>query len=217
MKRLLGSVIVLTALTAVVGAHHPLAAQLSFAINGGYVSSTFYGADAEDVESESGFDVGASLGIPLGGGRVALSPGVYWVQKGSGLVLDGIEGAFSTAYLEIPVLLSVGLTPPESSTAFRLFAGPQVSFETACDVSATEGTTTVEFSCDDAGIDERNTTDFGVVVGALVGFPIAESIQLQFSGGADFGLQTLDAEDDPWDIRNRSFFVNAGLAFPLGG
>jgi hypothetical protein len=217
MQRLLGSFALLAILALVVGAPHPLAAQVTLGINGGFVSSTFYGSDAEETESESGFNIGASLGIPFGSGRVALSPGVYWVQKGSGVVLDGIDGSFSTAYLEIPVLLSVGLTSPESSTAFRIFGGPQVSFETACDVSATDGSVTLEASCDDAEIVERNTVDFGLVFGAMVGFPLGERVQLQLSGGADFGFQTLDAEDDPWDIRNRSFFVNAGLAFPLGG
>jgi hypothetical protein len=217
MKRLLGSIVLLATLTLFTGADRALDAQLYLGVNGGFVSSTYVGDDAEDTESESGFNIGATLAIPLGSGRLALAPGIYWIQKGTGIVIDGIDGAFSTAYLEIPVLLSVGLTPAESSVAFSLFGGPQVSFETSCDISASDGSITIESSCDDADFTERNTVDFGAIFGAMVGFPMGETLQLQLSGGMDLGLRTLDAEDDPWDIRNRSFFLNAGVAFPLGG
>jgi hypothetical protein len=217
MQRLLASVVLLGTLTLLAETPRPLAAQVSLGINGGFVSSTFYGDDADSAESESGFNVGASLAVPLGSGRLALSPGLYWVQKGAGITDAGVSGVISTAYLEIPVLLSVGLTPPESTTAFRVFAGPQVSFETGCDVSASEGSITVEASCDDADFTERTKTDLGLILGAMVGFPLGETVELQLSGGVDFGLRTLDAEADPVDLKNRAFFVNAGVAFPLGG
>ncbi|UCC24772.1 MAG: PorT family protein [Gemmatimonadales bacterium] len=217
MQRLLASIVLLATVTLVAETPRPLAAQLSLGINGGLTSSTFYGDDAEDTANETGFNIGASLAIPLGEGRLALAPGLYWVQKGTGIDLDGVDAAFSTAYIEIPVLLSVGLTPPESGTSFRVFGGPQVSFETACDVSASEGSISVEASCDDVDFTERTTTDFGLILGAMVGFPMGETLQLQLSGGVDFGLRTLDAETDPADLKNRSLFLNVGVAFPLGG
>jgi hypothetical protein len=217
MKRFLGSFVLLSTLTLFAGAYSALDAQLYLGVNGGLTSSTFYGDDAEDTESETGFNVGASLAIPLGSGRLALAPGLYWVQKGAGLTLFDVDAAFTVAYLEIPVLLSVGLTPAESAVAFSLFGGPQISFETSCDISATDGSVTVESSCDDADFTERTTTDVGAIFGAMVGFPLGETLQLQLSGGLDFGLRTLDAETDPADLKNRSFFVNVGLAFPLGG
>ncbi len=214
MKKFMGAFVV--AAFAGVAVAQPSDAQLTLGINGGYVSSTFTGDDVVDAESESGFNVGASLGIPLGSGRFAFSPGVYWVQKGAGLTIDGISGSISPSYLEIPVLVSVTVTPDDSPAAFRIFAGPQFSIEVGCDVSAESGGVSAETSCDDAGFEERQSTDFGAIVGGLVAFPVSERLMLQLSGGADFGLRTLDSSSEEEDVKNRAFFINAGVAFPLG-
>ncbi len=63
---------------------------------------------------------------------------------------------------------------------------------------------------EDCESDEVSTTDYGIIVGGGVaagGF-IA---QVAF----DYSLKTLDAEDDPFDIKNKAFYVLVGWMFRL--
>lgn len=195
------------------------ASQMSLGIGGGIVSSNFTGDDAElaDSEAETGISVGAWLAIPIAN-RVSVVPGAHYVQKGASFTEAGVGTASLTgSYLEIPLLLSVSLTPAESSVGFSVFAGPEVAFEMSCKISVSSGSASVSDDCDPADVDERQTLDIGALIGAGVQFPLNERVSLMFSGGADLGLRTLDTSADPADIKNRAFFGSVAVAFPIGG
>jgi hypothetical protein len=191
-------------------------AQMSVGVGGGIVSATFVGDDADDVDSRTGFSLGAWLAVPLAD-RISIVPGVNYVQKGAQAQVETITATFELSYMEIPVLFSFRLTPAESSTSFNLFAGPSISFEMGCNLKGEVDGTEVSQDCDDAGQDERQTVDFSGIVGGGVTFPISEQFGLNISGGVDFGFRTLDTAEDPSDIKNRAFFGSVALTFPVGG
>jgi hypothetical protein len=195
-------------------------AQMTVGIGGGIVSATFVGDDVDDlnVESRTGFSFGGWLSVPLGD-RIAIVPGASYVQKGTKAAIGTVTATFELSYIEIPVLFSFRLTPAESSTGFNLFAGPSVAFEIGCSLSGEEDGVEVSVDCDDpdADADERQSVDFGGIVGAGVTFPLNERLGLNISGGVDLGLRTLDASTDEDDIKNRAFFGSVALTFPVGG
>ena len=120
-------------------------------------------------------------------------------------------------YFEIPLLASIGLTGPESSVGFSVHAGPTLAFEAGCDIEASDADTTASIDCDTFGFDERESMDLGLMAGATASFPVSEALSIVVSGGANFGLSTLDTSTDPADIKNRSYYLSAFAAFPLGG
>lgn len=194
-------------------------AQLSLGFGGGIVSSTLVGDDTEeaDPQSETGINVGAFLAVPLGS-RVSFVPGAYYVQKGASFTEAGVgEGAIEVSYFEIPLLLSVAVTPDDSSVGFSIFGGPSIAFESGCTISASSGSTSISEDCDPADEDERQTLDVGAMIGAGAQFPVGERFALMVSGGADLGLRTLDSGEDPEDIKHRAFFGSVSLVVPLGG
>ncbi len=181
-------------------------------------SAKFVGdaVDDIDIESRTGFSFGGWLAVPLGD-RVSIVPGATYVQKGTQFdEFADVTATFELAYLEIPVLFSVRLTPAESSTAINLFAGPSIAFEVSCSLSATDGDDSVSEDCD-AEADERESMDFSGIIGGGVGFPINEGLGLNISAGLDMGLTSLDASEDSEDIKNRTFFGSVALTIPVGG
>jgi len=82
---------------------------MTIGVDAGLTSTNFAGddtkVDGEDIfEAKSGFYVGASLGIPLGG-RFGLGTGLYYVEKGADFV-DG-SGGIEFSYFELPVVLQM--------------------------------------------------------------------------------------------------------------
>ena len=200
-----------------------VAAQLVLGVGGGLSSSTWVGSDADDLidpgvdkGSRTGFRFGGFLAIPVSG-RFSIVPGASYVQKGAMYSQGGDELTAKVDYFEIPLLASIGLTGPESSVGFSVHAGPTLAFESGCDLEVSEGGSTASVDCDTFGFDERQSTDFGMMAGATASFPVSEALSIVVSGGANFGLKTLDTSTDPSDIKNRSYYLSAFVAFPLGG
>ena len=216
MKRTLVLTVGLFAASALVSAG--LTAQMVVGVGGGISSSTFYGADADEPGkgSRTGLRVGGFVAIPVAN-RLSVVPAATWVQKGVSYEDSGDELKLKSSYIEVPVLLAVSLTGTESSVGIGVHAGPSVAFEVGCDVEATSGGITASGSCDDGGFSDRQSVDFGALVGATVSVPVGDALSLMFSGGVDFGLRTLDSSDDPDKIKNRSIYGSVFAAFPVGG
>ena len=89
--------------------------------------------------------------------------------------------------------------------------------KTGCSLSGEEGGVEVSVDCDEADAEERESVDFGGMIGAGVTFPLNERLGLNISGGMDMGLKSLDASEDSDDIKNRAFFGTVALTFPVGG
>lgn len=196
-------------------------AQMTLNVGGGLSSATFVGDDAEpspgeEKGSRTGIFAGANLMIPVAA-RFGVAPGVYYVQKGVKFSDSTGESQYKVGYLEIPLLLQAILSSGEGSIAVNIFAGPTISFEVGCDVEASSGGVTASADCDTAGLDERQSTDFGAVAGAGISFPVGERLSIGVSGGVDFGLRTLDSGDPAEDLKNRVIFGGVSVGIPIGG
>lgn len=189
-------------------------AQTMVTVQGGATFATFEGDDADingvDPGTRTGFNFGASLGLPIGE-IMYLTPGLYYVQKGAEYETAGFESSVDLTYLEVPILLQVMLTGPDRPLGLSVFAGPALAFEIGCDISFEE----FSGDCDDGEI-ETKSLDIGALFGAGVSFPVGERVALVVNGGLDLGLTSIDDSAADNDIKNSTFFLDVGLGFPLG-
>jgi len=192
-----------------------LSAQITVGVGVGLVSSTFTGSDIDDddVDSKTGFSFGGWLAIPIGD-RVSIVPGAVYVQKGVTDNESGVDAKISLNYIEIPVVLSVSLTGPDSQVGFNLFGGPAFAFKAGCQLEGSGEGVTVSVDCDEAG-GEVKTLDISGVIGA--GVPAGESLSIWVNGGLDLSLTSWDGSDDSEDVKNRALFLSVGVSFPIGG
>jgi hypothetical protein len=197
-------------------------AQMTLGVGGGVVGATFTGDDAEDF-ADVDASKGTRLGIHVGGfvmipiaERFSIAPGAYYIQKGAEYTLGDETATVETSYIEIPVLVSAALSGPESSPGFNLFAGPTFAFEVGCDISVEGDGGSGSTSCDDVGVDERESLDVGLLGGAGVSFPITETLSLMISAGYELGLRSIITGDNAPDVKNSAFFGSVHVGIPIG-
>lgn len=126
-----------------------------------------------------------------------------------------MEGSIALDYLEIPMLLIVGL-PTDGSVSPHVSVGPAVAFETGCSIEASSMGVTASVDCG-AGEIATKSMDFGVMGGVGVDIAASPSMALTFDVAYTLGLTGLDDSADPEDLKNRAWSFTAGIAFPLGG
>jgi hypothetical protein len=202
----------------------PVDAQARIGLNWGVTFATLEGDDANgpflrtaDLGNETGFFAGASLGLPLDG-ILSITPGLYFVQKGTSWERGIFEGSVELSYIEVPVTIGVAVTSTDRPFGVSLFAGPEIAFEIDCNVEV--GTSTgaeVDTSigqfedCRGEGEEsDRKSIDFGLVFGANVSFG-----PFFVNGGLDMGLTSLDDSDADEDFKNSAWFLGAGIL--IGG
>lgn len=201
--RVMGGGLVLAAILVAPGL---LEAQVGLGPGAGVTFSKLTGDDVEsgDVDTKTGFFVGASLGVPLGG-IVGLNTGVYYVQKGANEGGGG-DNSLDLTYLEIPALLEVQVTGPERPVGVGLFLGPSFGFNLSCE----------DFDGEDCG-DNAKSLDLGALFGAGLAFRAGESATIAVNAGLDLGLTSVDDSSDNLDIKNQAYFIGVGVSWLVGG
>ncbi len=146
-------------------------------------------------EMRPGFYAGVFATLPLGPG-FAIEPGITYAEKGAVLIgtlpfpaLDflnaRVAGTARLAYIDVPVLAKVYLTP-----SFYLYAGPQASFlvsgKARVDASVL-GFSAYKEDFDVAG--QLRKVDFAAVGG--LGYQFENGLGL--SAGYDYGFSSLDS------------------------
>ena len=191
----------------------PLQAQTTLGVKGGINIATVDTnvSDISDlVDSKTGFVGGGFVTLGLGS-LFALQPELLYSQKGFQVDEFGETVKFNTNYIEIPVLLKAQFKLAMLRPA--VYAGPVLSFETSCSLSASE----VSVDCDDelAGVGERKTNEWGAVFGANLDF-ILGSITLILDGRYQLGLTNLaDVPDSDDSVKNNVWQIMAGIGFTL--
>jgi len=199
-----------------------LQAQIVLGFGAGIRSSSI-SLDPDDgdflQDSRSGVSFGGFVGIPISE-TFRIQPGLNYAQKGAADTEDGVDVALELDYVEVPIL-GVFSVPSDGPVGLHLFGGPVLGFEVGCTLSGEQGGVSVDFDCDadDAGIDTKSF-DLGVALGAAVSYATSETMSLFVSGQYGIGLTNIaddpDGESDD-TAKNRSFGVNVGVAFRLGG
>lgn len=204
----------------------PATAQgLAVGIEGGPTFSDMSVEDGSvDFDSRSGFRVAGVVRYGFGG-SLGIESGVGLAQKGAtappaetGLQQD-LE--FNLSYIELPLFLTAAIPTPGYPVTPRIFAGPQVSFESSCEIAATgDGvSTTVDCAAEELGESGLNTesTSFGLVFGGGLDFELGGPLSVTVDGRYDLGLSDINDVTDPdaAEITNRSFAVSGGLLLTL--
>jgi opacity protein-like surface antigen len=175
----------------------------------------------------TGADISNRTGVRIAGvlrygfaGPIGIETGVAWSQKGA-KVADpsgsGLEENVHLDYFQVPLFLTLTIPTGPSPVHPRLFAGPQVGFQSRCNISATDGTTTVSAACDspdlgESGLQTKKTT-FGLAFGGGLDFDVGGPVTLTVDGRYELGLNDINdsgVAGDP-SIKNRSFSISGGL------
>ena len=172
---------------------------------------------AFDSQTDFLFGAFAQFGI---GSKFAIQPEVFYSQNGAKTKNDDPSIKLNLNYIRVPVLLVARLSSRESPMYPILYAGPQVAFETRCQVTGEDDGVSVSFDCDSPELDDAlrtKTTDFGLVFGG--GFEILYSrLTVQLDARYNLGLTNLnDAEDaSEVSVKSRGWSFTLGLGIPIG-
>lgn len=202
----------------------PVSSQVTLGVRAG-ASLSDLSVDTEgvapDLDSRTGFVFGGFADVPLTP-SLSFQPGLQYAQKGAE-VSGEEEGEEVTVgihldYVEIPLLLKYTL-PTTGSLGFNLYGGPALALEVGCELAFQSAGFGADVDCDQgAEADfEIETTSFDV--GALFGGGIAAPLgpgSLLVEVFYNVGLANVfeSAGDDT--IKNRAFYVTAGVGFPVG-
>jgi hypothetical protein len=187
-------------------------AQMQAGIKAGLNISNLSGSDAGSTDSKTGFTGGAFFMYQFSP-MFAIQPEAYYTMKGA--KQTGTEMGYSyTAtlsldYIEIPVLLKLLIPIQGSNINPAIFAGPSIGFNTTHKVKAE-----VQGISAEADIPDVKSTDFGLVFGGGIGFPIGKN-ELGFDIRYILGLGSIDDSAIKSDVKNGVINFNAYFGFSL--
>ncbi|MDP2480878.1 MAG: porin family protein [Candidatus Palauibacterales bacterium] len=223
MKRLATGILSVVLTLALSAAGRPAHAQgLALGVEGGvnfarvHVNPDLTGSD---ISNRTGVRIAGVLRYDFAG-PFGLQTGVAWSQKGA-KVADtsgsGLVEKVKLDYFQVPLFLTLTIPTGPSPVHPRLFAGPQVGIQSRCNISATDGTTTVSAACDSPDLGEgglmTKKTTFGLAFGGGLDFDTGGPVAITVDGRYELGLTDINdsgVSTDP-SIKNRSFSISGGL------
>ena len=176
--------------------------------------ATVGGDDTTGADSRTGLTGGAALVFPLSP-TVGLEVGAFYTQKGATAAEPGVDVSFRLDYIELPVMLRMGLPTSTGAISPHFFVGGVVSFEANCEAEVSvpnTGRVTVE--CDAIGLFTRSP-DYGAIFGGGLDIATGGPVSITLDVFHNFGLTTIDGTVNPGDIKNRSWSIMAGVAVDL--
>lgn len=154
-----------------------------------------------ELEGRTGF----TIGLALDAGKAPLGIGIEALYAKRGLESSSPADSRKLNYIDVPAYLRVAI--PVTGIQPFAYAGPQISFEIACD--------TDEGDCpeNDPGVGERPATTFAAVFGGGLRFGerSAFSVEARYMYGlTDLKLNTVTDSDS---YKDRVFMLLAGMSF----
>jgi len=174
----------------------------------------FEGAEDPDRTWLTAFTGGGF--IRFGAGQIAIQPELFYVTKGVKFEdeANDAEGSLKLDYIEVPVLLFLGLGSGASTP--YVVVGPAFSFEASCSVEAEGGGLSLETDCDEEGAeDNRKKLDVGAMFGAGLAFPAGPG-SIVVDGRFNLGLMNIIDDETDDSFKHRTFSFTAGYQIPLG-
>jgi hypothetical protein len=183
-------------------------AQVKGSVIGGYVSAkvseSFQGATVT-LDSRAGFAAGVGLTREIAH-DIAFAPELLYVQKGFDQTSGTDEFKFKLGYIEVPMLFRANFAG--GSVRPFVTAGPAIAFKVSCSGEASTGGSSVSQDCNVNDGPNLSSTDFGVVIGAGVGYR-----NLTFSARYDAGLANLEKNPPAGEsLKNRAWLFLVSLA-----
>ena len=167
------------------------------------------GSDVQDVKTRTGFVGGVYAAWPLGTGISFQLEALYSMEGAK--ANTGSNGALKLDYIRIPVMLRVAV-PTASMTRPFVALGPSFGFQTKCEISGSNGTTSASASCDAVngiagGGFEHKTFD---VAGRLEAGLTFDTSGRRFIVGGSYSHGFTDIFKDT-DAKNRVFSIFLGI------
>lgn len=187
--------------------------QTTLSFRAGPSIATLGGDDITDADSRTGLNVGAGLNFGISE-NLGVLVGATYAQKGATATGDGAEITFKIDYLEIPVLLQLGV-PTSGSISPRFFLGPAIGAEIGCEIEGTEGGVTVSADCSDFGAPIKSV-DMGAMGGAGLSMSTGGAMSITLDVFYNLGLSTIDDSADADDVKNRAWSILGGVSIPVG-
>jgi hypothetical protein len=190
--------------------------RMTVGAKGGLALASLAGTGAPtEIERSTGAAAGVFLRFDATP-TISLQPELLFVPKGASFKGSWFglptSGELLLTYIEIPVLVRVGLPVNGAGLKPVLFAGPAISFNR----SARATSSTLGFDRERDVEDQTKDLDFGAVAGA--------GLDYRFLGGVlsldlryNLGLVTLDDSGDGEDVKNRAFMFMMGFGIPMRG
>jgi hypothetical protein len=168
-------------------------------------------------DDQTDFVVGAFLQC-ASSGWFALQAEALYSQNGAKAQGEEGEVTLNLNYLRVPVLLMARLASRESPMYPILYAGPQLAFQTRCQVTGEQDGVSQSLGCDDPELEdplETKKVEFGLVIGG--GLEILFSrLTAQLDARYGLGLTNLNAAaPSEVSVKNRGWSFMLGVGIPL--
>lgn len=168
-----------------------------------------YTVASASVDVDQTFDKSNRTGIAGGvflnydAGMLGFQVGAQYTKKGVDLEINNVVNEFDLGYIEFPAVLKLGI--PLGMVKPSVFGGAGLGFNVTCDVSGQD--------CSD-GI---KSSEWMGIAGADLAIYLG-GLSLWADGRYHVGLNDIaDASDVVGDLKNRSWTLQAGIAFNVGG
>lgn len=174
-----------------------------------------------DLEFDSRTGFLAGIYLQCGGiGWFTLQGEVLYSRNGAKAQGDDPALELKLDYIRVPVLFMARLGSAESRVRPMLYAGPQLAFQTRCQISGEEAGESMSLGCSSEELDEpleTNLVEFGLVFGGGIEIPLGKPV-LQLDARYNLGLSNLNAGMDAArvSVKNRNWSFMAGLGIPIG-
>ncbi len=190
----------------------PTVAQTAaLGLKAGYSRSSLSAEGAD--ESVSGFTAGVEFDLASGGTLGGRFGGSYVRKGGAGMVEEGVEGVLDLGYFQLSGLATLAVLGGDEFSADAMF-GPWVAVRVSCDASVSAAGFSIGTSCDEEFNDGGGKAlDFGVALGASVGFPLSGGTRAGFDALYSLGIAP---DVDGGESSTRNLAVRAGVSFPFG-
>ena len=181
------------------------------------------------VDDPADPDFGFDSRTGLVGGAYIQCGGVGWftlqgelLYSRNGAKVTGADPAYTIDldYLRVPVLFMARLSSGESPVLPIAYLGPQVSFQTRCQVTEEDGGAPASLDCASEEVAEpliTNLVDFGLVFGGGLEVPVGR-LMMQLDARYNLGLSNINGGPDATDtsVSNRGWSFTVGLGYPFG-
>ncbi|MCC7055427.1 MAG: PorT family protein [Gemmatimonadaceae bacterium] len=188
-------------------------------LEGGVSIANFTGDDANDAKNRTGGYGGVSFIVQPAGSAIGMQTGVNYVMKGakssfsSGGALPTVTGGVKLGYVEVPLLVRVGVPLSVAGVAPTLIAGGSFNWRVSCSAVAESGSFSSSTDCDNALVGQDldvKRFDAGLTVG--VELPIKAGARYLVVPSVRYirGMTNI-TDANGTDLKNSSINIGIGL------
>jgi outer membrane protein with beta-barrel domain len=204
-------------------ATHSVAAQspgVQVGVQGGASIAMLTGSGGPGVEARTAGAFGVVLVLENAHSVFGFESGVAYVPKGATFTSSGTRVSFETSYVEVPLLLRVGLPLQGSHVLPNLAVGASVGFNTGCRISFSFAGGSGANNCNSKAALSGSAfnlkdVDLGITAGVGVDIPLSPAMVLAPAVRYTRGVSTISSSANAPDAVNSAFQLGVGLRWRL--